>query len=76
MKPKFGQKRTLALNPEELKHSWYVIERVNERKKREIDVDNGCYEPHEQILPRDWRGTHPPKSFWSKVGFYAMQLLP
>ena len=54
---------TLDYNSRYLKHSWKVVPRIQERIKREIDVENGCYD---QLYSPHFYGTHPMYDFNTK----------
>lgn len=64
------------INPDTLLHKANVVKRKREVCKVQIDVENGCYEKEEQILPKDFIGTHPKCSFLQKVKYLLWQLLP
>lgn len=53
-----------------------VIDRKREICKVKCDIDNGLYDPDEQILPPTFKGTHPKKSILSKIKSWIEQLLP
>jgi hypothetical protein len=64
------------INPDTLLHKAKVVKRKREVCKVQIDVENGCYKKEKQILPKDYIGTHPKRSFWEKVKHLLWQLLP
>lgn len=51
------------LDPETLLHKAKVVQRKREVCKVQVDIENGCYEPQEQVLPKDYVGTHKNRSF-------------
>lgn len=61
---------------EAIHHKVQVIDRKREICKVRIDVENGLYEPDEQILPPNYRGTHPKKSILKTIKDWLEQLLP
>ncbi len=64
------------LKPETLLHKAKVVKRKREVCKVQVDIENGCYEKQEQILSKDFIGTHPKRSFLQKVKYLIWQLLP
>ncbi len=61
---------------ESIFHKVKVIDRKREICKVEIDRENGCYDPHEQILPPTFKGTHKKKSILSRIIKALKELLP
>lgn len=53
-----------------------VIDRKRDICKVKCDIDNGLYEPHEQILPPTFKGTHQKKSMLLKIIKALKELLP
>lgn len=70
-----GSKAPKKITPE-IFHKVKVIDRKRDICKVEIDKMNGCYEPHEQILPPTFKGTHPKKSILKTIKSWLQQLLP
>ncbi len=64
------------LNPETLLHKAKVTKLKRELWKVQVDIENGCYEHQEQVLPKDFIGSHQKRSLWSKVKHLLEQLLP